>query len=747
MKIRTRKKLKDKVKRLISSAAQNCCAVFKNYRHDICILITIAFILVSVFCFGTSFTRLSESLNDIKNSWRYMLNDEVTPTVNNLSSVGLSDLGLIPQNLELFIIKLKLYGKLLLTVTNLKQYGYILFKILLNVTYIVLYGSMPVIVVILMIKFAMTRQNTKRGDTKPLQLVRKIAGVTYIPIKTWCNQFILFVKEHRFHWGIWLIIWLLNFNAFTILFEIIAYYFYFIASFDLIHLYVQLYKLLLDLSVALIFIPKLLWFVIALIVYDTCRRRHAMNALNKIEAAGEEMVQNLPIATLISGSMGTKKTTFLTEISITANKLFRDVALKKIIENDMYFPNFPWINLEDCIKYGIARHSIYNLATCKEFIQLIKKWYHNEIRTQNKALVWRLLEQRYGYKYDNMIFGYDVERYGYSIYDNLEVKTIFDIIENYAQLYLIYIISSSLLIANLSIRIDDVLNDIGNFPLWDNDFFRHDGEFMKNNSHYAHILDQEALRLGKHLVNNSRFKDSIDFGIIAITEIGKERGNQKTQTGKASDNSANPNNDLLEQDLKLCRHRATVDNFPFVLFVADENRAASLYADMKELFDLLYMYKSSDFKMTSPLFALDELLYMGARKVLEKYYVNDRYNKGRNSLLRQTIKISCHKLYWHYLKLFNLYSVSTLEFSVQDGREKEEAKRKKHKLSKAKIHAGRFATDAYSQFYYEKTRRSKVGIGDIPEYGGKTASLIEIESQHSYLGAKLYKVFIENDVT
>ena len=55
--------------------------------------------------------------------------------------------------------------------------------------------------------------------------------------------------------------------------------------------------------------------------------------------------------------------------------------------------------------------------------------------------------------------------------DGLTVKSIWDTLSSYAQLYFIYIMQSSLLVSNYAIRQDDILSDLKNFPLWDNDFF------------------------------------------------------------------------------------------------------------------------------------------------------------------------------------------------------------------------------------------------------------------------------------
>ena len=91
---------------------------------------------------------------------------------------------------------------------------------------------------------------------------------------------------------------------------------------------------------------------------------------------------------------------------------------------------------------------MYNLATVKTWVGLKRTRF---MRHHN--VMWQL-------------YGYDAQRYGFSYDDSLSVSTLFDVLETYAQAYFIYVIESSLIVANYSIRSDNVLMDEGNFPMW-----------------------------------------------------------------------------------------------------------------------------------------------------------------------------------------------------------------------------------------------------------------------------------------
>ncbi len=155
------------------------------------------------------------------------------------------------------------------------------------------------------------------------------------------------------------------------------------------------------------------------------------------------------------------------------------------------------------------------------------------------------------------------------------------------------LIQSSLIISNYSIRTDSILSDIGNFPAWDTDFFKRDSKLLDSFFRHAHILDFDSLRLGKKVLAYNPRKDSFEFGVVVITEVGKERGNSiENAEKKKKDGGANQKNDLFNSWLKMVRHSATVDKYPFVKVITDEQRPESWGADARDLCDIVHIRES-----------------------------------------------------------------------------------------------------------------------------------------------------------
>lgn len=237
------------------------------------------------------------------------------------------------------------------------------------------------------------------------------------------------------------------------------------------------------------------------------------------------------------------------------------------------------------------------------------------------------------------MFNYDYERYGLSYDDKLKVVGVWEVIGIYAQLYFIYVIQSSLLIANYSVWVDGVLSDVGNFPLWNNDFFKRDSRLAESYSRHAHILDFDSLRLGRKVVENNVNANNFEFGVVLITEVGKERGNAlELSEKKKKDEATNQKNDLFNSWLKMVRHSATVDNFPFVRVITDEQRPESWGADARDLCEIVHIRESSETYLALPFFALTELIYKCVFGKFTNLYYQYRYARSDNTLLMYLFK-------------------------------------------------------------------------------------------------------------
>ncbi len=437
------------------------------------ILLTIGFALLGAFVFRTSYIRLFYACKDFGLSVGYYfcemfgISHNITPTVNTIPEIQTPQVTL-PTDFDGFKDNSAQYFSLLFSSDNFNGWLAHISGVIADFAKILVIILPCIIAFIFIIKALYKRENNNHGkDTVPLRVFKAISRVTYQPVKRFVKGYAVFIRENRWILICWVIMSALNLNLATIVIEFFAYYFYFAVEFDFGTIYTQFLKLFADLKTPFIYFPY--WALLFLIypLFDKFRKRIATARLRHYEARNCGFINELPIVSLTCGSMGKKKTTAITDMALSQEVMFRQKAFDILQKNDMKFPMFPWILFEKAMQAEIENGRIYNLAT-------VKCW------------VVSLQEQ-------SELFGYDNERYGLEYDNGLKSENIYSALSTYAQVYLIYIIESSLIVSNYSIREDNLLIDSGNFPMWLTDFFPSN---FRRNSRHSHILDFDILRLG-----------------------------------------------------------------------------------------------------------------------------------------------------------------------------------------------------------------------------------------------------------
>ena len=688
-----------------------------------CVLLSCVLILMGVFVFRTSYIRLIEAFKDFGLSIGYYFCEifeiphNITPTVIDMSQTSAPSINM-PSDFDGFKDNTAQYFSLLFSKDNFNGWlGHI--SGVMAVLGKVLVIALPcVVVLILVIKALYGRENNNYGrDTIPLRVFKFISRWTYQPIKRYVQGYVEFMREHGWIWKIWIAVLCLHFNLGTIVVEFFAYYFYFATVFDFSTVYGQVVKLFKDLKTPFIYFPYVLLIPLALILFNRFRIRIALGRLRHYEARNCGFINELPIVSMSCGSMGKKKTTLITDMTLSQEVMFRQKAYDILQKCDMKFPYFPWICFEKELQAKFDDGTLYNLATIKDWVQDLK--------------------ERFEENYDRAIlYNYVFWRYGLSCENGLYTEDIFDVLTTYAQAYFIYIIECSLIVANYSVRTDNALIDSGNFPLWLTDFFP---RTFRQRSRHAKILDYDILRLGRKVIENNPHVGSFEFGVVAITEIGKERGNNlELKEKKKADDEANQKNDKFNSWLKMCRHSATVDNFPFIKVFTDEQRPESWGADARDLCDIVRIISSTNQKLALPFYTIEEMLTEWAFNHFINLYYDFRFRRGDNTLLVHILKSVTAWLWKRNIKIYNRYAYSILKLEKERGTMDGKADRRKYYLMNAKIYRRRFATDCFSDYFNDMARNTHVGLADYLEYATERATVAELQQQNSYFINGLY---------
>ena len=724
-----------------------------DYRHIIALGITAMIIVVVCLCFWSSIVRAGQSFKDFGLSVAFYFTkifgvENITVTVNDIPD-GMELTDLFPFTWDEFRDKAAAYGAALINVDNITAYLLVLFEVFYWFFVVLAVVILPLVAVLFIVfkMFGKSVNNKYGHDTKPLKAWKKISAVTVFPVKRFFVSMHEFLAEHRKYVFLWIFLAALGLNIVTVIVEALAYYFYFAVSFDVGSLYRQFYKLVVDLSV-LGRVPVILWVIFAIVILNVIRKNIGYSRLERRESRNRAFIGDLPIVSMLVAPMGYGKTTQLVDMALSSEIMFRDKSLELLLKNSLLFPAFPWIVFEKELQRAMTDHVVYNLATCRRYVRSCREQFerYNEDEAVRKAVDKRYIKRGEALPAALRCFGYDFKRNAMTADDGLSVRSLWDVLETYAQLYLIYTVESSMIISNLGIRTDGVLTDLGNFPLWNNDLFRRDSRLMDALSRHSHILDFDMLRLGKKMIERNAKSNAFEFGVLIMTEVGKERGNMlETSEMKKSDEEANQKNDRFNEWMKMIRHSATVDNFPFVRVMMDEQRAMSLGADARELAYIIEIRESGETRLAMPFFQLGELAHAVIGSRFAKWYEDFRYRRGDNTLISHFLKWLAAADSKHYTKIYNTFSYKSVKVGMQNGSLDGECKERKYYIMPKKIYAKRFSTDAYADFFYEKAIRSEVGIEDLEEYESERATMAELESQHSYFIGNLMKNFELDD--
>lgn len=178
---------------------------------------------------------------------------------------------------------------------------------------------------------------------------------------------------------------------------------------------------------------------------------------------------------------------------------------------------------------------------------------------------------------------------------------------------------------------------------------------------------------------------------MVITEIGKERANNlELKEMKKNADEANQKNDLFNAWLKMCRHAAMVDNFPFIKVFCDEQRPESWGADARDLADILTITNSGKQKLALPFYIIEEMITEWCYNKFKDLYYDFRYRRGDNTLLVYLLKCIVSKLYARNERIYNRFGYCVVSVERERGTQDGKKAKKRYYLANYKIYRERF---------------------------------------------------------
>lgn len=718
--------------------------------HRIAILLIVVSMLASVFKFSSSALRFIQSIWDFLLSVAYYFTElfeihVITPTVTEIPAEMTAEWVV---GFEEFLVKLEDFFDLLFDKQNFTWYCMDALLLLSDISQFLTIFMMPMFCFISSIKSKYVKPvEHKEGEvrlpSKALRRYLKFEDTIWCPIKNAIKDFWFFFKETYLIW--FAIIWSWNFRIATIVIEFIAFYLYFAISFDFLSIYTQVIKLLLDLSVMLTTVPLPIWIIVAYMIFNGWRKDIGVSILRQHEEKNKQFLKEYPGALFFVGKQRSKKTTTLTSLGMTQEQIFREEAFKGLAKAQKQFPHVKWLEVQDFYRACFKNHRLYTLASIRNFCDRLERAYFQEEFSKKNLANLALMRKIYKYNFSNYAFDYDAEKYGLYYYDGLKKINVIQCIKAYLQHYFIYTAPTSLLFGNYAVRTNFEIEDYGNFPKFNQDFFDLSG--YRDDEKYSHILDMDSLRMLKKMDKENPNKDGFEVGVVLEMEYAKERGNKVSNAGmKVTDENVNAKNDGHEADLKMRGHAATIENYTFFRLMIDDQRQDSLMAENKDLCDIVHLKSCSDENVVIPAFYYEQMLDMILTDIYDrlKYLIENR-QKDETLLmyLIDKLYIPFHSFVTRTCNQFTEVKLRTRVWDGMDGMVKKE--KGVIYISYLKTYSERFATDALKGYYQERALRSKVGLNDYECFEQLEMDSETMKKFHSLFYYRILKIIEEEE--
>lgn len=727
-----------------------------DYRHIICASITAVSLGIGILVFPNSLTALISSVLDLITAFLYytVVILELDPSIVSASVTDplkwrpfdeiWKPLSLLPSSVEEWSGFWRRYFEAFFNIDSVGRFISPIENTLYYVSRIATFIIPLALIVYLKAqgikdKISFDRKAESSAFVRFKRMERKIV----YPVISYIKSFCAFLRANRGYIKTWSLLWLLYFNVFGILVSAVAFYFYFVVSWDILSIYPQLLKLQADLTPMIRFLPGIIWIVLGIWIYDRVCRSLAFQRLYYAERANRAFLRERGVLSVVYGPMGVGKTQMITSMALSAEIEQFDNAFDIMLRKDMMFPNFPWQIFRDELKRQIELRNIVDLPTCESFVRY-HRYFFERISRSFTFDEFQAKRKRYKHLRDHT-FGYDYTRYATTYNDELKISHLFDALEDYAKAYLIFTVKTSLLFSNYSVRVDSILSDIGNMPVRDNDFFNRPPEYQEAYSHHAHIIDYDMIRLGKRMIEDNPKARRLSFGVYVITEIDKERKNaQGLKEYKMNTDEVNQKNDLFNQCIMMSRHAAVVDNTVFIRFIADLQRPDEWGVGGRGLGEVIYIADKSELAPALPFFSpywLTEGVFSWIKSKWTSFYVEYIKNRSDGTLFVYLVKNLISRINNHYDKINGLFGIQTLELEMESGTLEDGGKVKhdKWRIITKKDRSRRYKT-ACLESVFDSYEPNFMHVDDFLEYAGEIGTQEENDLQNSYFQNDIKKM-------
>ena len=679
--------------------------------------------------FGLSVARFFCEMFGIEYAFEVNINDlieipDFTPVIPPIaggeSSGGGS--GIIPDSFDLLKIKASIFGNMLISGGTYSDYWQVVLRLIIIISQALMIVLPVIIIIVLAIKIlSLKKSNTKHGEMTPCASFLQASYYKVIlPVSKKYSATRKYYYSSIF-WKCSLLILLLNLNVFTVLFDVLAYYFYLIPTLSFDSFFLHLQKIDNYLLPFVQYFPK--FIVICYIIKYLLRKRYkrAVRVRYHLDSRNMGVIKRLPALYTTNGQPGAGKDYLNTDIGITKDKIAKDVSYNGMLKYDMMFPHFNWTMLGLIIKHGLDNGKIHTLLQLENMMHMRFSSAHQYMSDgTNEEAVSRLL------------LGYDVKRHSMEYCDGIKFVSLESAVIYYVQYYYVYY-ADTLNIANYSVRLDNYHVSLGNMIRACNDYFAISPELSRKMSHKCHILDIDLFRMFKKMGKDKNA--TFECGNVLWTEFDKDYGNMlDTAQESAEGDDVNSKNDGLLAHMKMVRSTATIGNDLLASVSVNSQRDMNVNVNFREISDIINIQQKPEEHFCLAGLELELAFYERFAAKFKNYYEKYNFMRGNTNAKILIYKAIIKKFYDRYTMLCNEFGYMKYDLDVNG-----KAEYNYFSFHK-KMRADRYKTDVNAKAFDVKLQQYGKGLIDYPNYANDWISPDEMKKVHSTFFNKIYNL-------
>jgi len=459
------------------------------------------------------------------------------------------------------------------------------------------------------------------------------------------------------------------------------------------------------------------------IAYRVCRWS-ALLTLREMQKENYDRANNKAVGVFAAGNPGTGKTTMLTSMALDFLS-----GLWVWLKGEMSyvrgaFPHFPFESLEKSIRSNAESGTIVNRAQFEEWInQLYGRWEDGEFKANVAG--------------KELMFGYGGPDCQRQYFDGAKGWTLKDALAAYAQCYFLYYKGMVLITANYSIQDRDDAS-VTSFPLYaaHDDYLKKGCRMPAEPLGNAAVNEWDGFRLGEKMHEEifARIVTHFDGGAVVWDELGLERGNSRSHfvAGKAS-----PENDKLNQFVKLFRHFLTIDGHCVGKIFGNTQRTGSVDGDLIAMFEEQDWIESNDGEDNAlPLWGIDQAVCLAVMRWCGSWIDILRNREFPRTFAEKVLQAIQKPFFDHCHRMENSYGFERLHVSSSMAASEDNqgiVEKFEYYVIWRKMRAYTFMTNSFNGLVKLLQLAAEQGYQEARHYKGMTPTKEDYAASGSYM--------------